>query len=70
MRSREIQQQPAVDDTAVFAVKFGERGDSRLGTFSADLMGELEKILSGNPDDPDTATTLRRGNGGDCFSGR
>lgn len=69
MWRREIQQQAAVDHAAIIGVKAGERRQARFGLFSADAPGEAKKVSPGDPDDPDTAATLRRGDGGNRFSG-
>lgn len=70
MGGSEVKQQAAVDHTAVFCVEVGQCRQPWLRLFAADATGKLEKVLPGDPDDPDTATTLRRGDGGDRFSRR
>ena len=69
MRCREVQQQSAVDYAAIVCVKVGERRKARFGLSTAESLGETEEVSPGYTDDPDTAAALRRGNGGDRFSG-
>ena len=70
MRCREVQQQSAVDYAAIVCVKVGERHKARFGLSTAESLGETEEVSPGYTDDPDTAAALRRGDGGDRFSGR